>query len=430
MPAPALTIRIQRVERMRILQLLNLDEPAGGAEIYVQQTSELLADAGHEVAWVIPEGVAVPREVQTFAGAAVPRCRGYRTGRKSWRQVAEVVERFGADLAVVHNTVGFLTAGVLDKLAQQVPTIKHVHDARVFCPRIVSKVLPSAPGSGEILHCTYPAGWRCLSSGCLTADRGSDRDVGPPREHALETVLRLRELHLLRRLPAVLSYSEYVKDELARNGVSRERVHVVGQCLRWGDAEAGAREYSMSGALIGAVGRWDGVKGLELLLDLLLDWSPPFRAEIVGGGAGLESARRKVEQAGRGDRIRIRGKCDARSMRDFYRNISLLVVTTLVPEAFCAAGIEAHLHGVPVVGFDSGGVREWLIDGETGLLVPMGDVRALRRSMTTVLADPELARSLGREGSRRARRDFLAEPHLGKLLRVFAPVALGSPVTG
>jgi glycosyltransferase involved in cell wall biosynthesis len=68
--------------------------------------------------------------------------------------------------------------------------------------------------------------------------------------------------------------------------------------------------------------------------------------------------------------------------------------------------IEAMLSGLPVVATDIRGSREEVIDGETGYLVPLGDVPALARALQRLAGDAGLRRSLGQASRRRAETLF------------------------
>jgi len=65
--------------------------------------------------------------------------------------------------------------------------------------------------------------------------------------------------------------------------------------------------------------------------------------------------------------------------------------------------LEAAARGLPVVAFDSLGVPAVVRDGETGLLVPEGDVEAYARAIACLLADPIRRRTMGEAGSRMVR---------------------------
>jgi glycosyltransferase involved in cell wall biosynthesis len=75
-------------------------------------------------------------------------------------------------------------------------------------------------------------------------------------------------------------------------------------------------------------------------------------------------------------------------------------------EGFGVACLEAMAHGRPVVATAVGGLRDLVVDGETGIVVPPRDPAALRTALTTLLADRDLRRRLGSAGRERARAGF------------------------
>jgi glycosyltransferase involved in cell wall biosynthesis len=75
-------------------------------------------------------------------------------------------------------------------------------------------------------------------------------------------------------------------------------------------------------------------------------------------------------------------------------------------EGFGVACLEAMAHGRPVVATPVGGLRDLVLDGETGLVVPQQDPRALRSALERLLGDENLRRRLGAAGRERARQHF------------------------
>jgi glycosyltransferase involved in cell wall biosynthesis len=75
-------------------------------------------------------------------------------------------------------------------------------------------------------------------------------------------------------------------------------------------------------------------------------------------------------------------------------------------EGFGVACLEAMAHGRPVVATAVGGLRDLVVDGQTGVLVPSRDPAALRAAFDRLLGDRELRRRLGSAGRERARRHF------------------------
>ena len=75
-------------------------------------------------------------------------------------------------------------------------------------------------------------------------------------------------------------------------------------------------------------------------------------------------------------------------------------------EGFGVACLEAMAHGRPVVASAVGGFLDLVVGGETGVLVPPGDVAALREALERLLTDAGLRRKLGEAGRARAREAF------------------------
>ena len=88
--------------------------------------------------------------------------------------------------------------------------------------------------------------------------------------------------------------------------------------------------------------------------------------------------------------------------------------------------LEAMRAGLPVVASDVGGVREEVVEGQTGFLFPPGDVGAARDRIGSLLADPTLRNRMGAAGRRRYEELFSLEHMLEKTLAVYRMI-LGDP---
>jgi 2-deoxystreptamine N-acetyl-D-glucosaminyltransferase/2-deoxystreptamine glucosyltransferase len=83
-----------------------------------------------------------------------------------------------------------------------------------------------------------------------------------------------------------------------------------------------------------------------------------------------------------------------------------VVVCPSRSEGFGMACAEAMAHGRPVVATSVGGLLDLVVDGETGVLVPPGDVAALRAALDRLLGDPELRARMGAAARRRISERF------------------------
>ncbi|MBM3231733.1 glycosyltransferase family 4 protein, partial [Candidatus Peregrinibacteria bacterium] len=67
-------------------------------------------------------------------------------------------------------------------------------------------------------------------------------------------------------------------------------------------------------------------------------------------------------------------------------------------EGFGIVYLEASACGKPIVATDAGGIRDAVVENETGLIVPDGDVPGITRSVLRLLDDEALAKKLGERG--------------------------------
>jgi glycosyltransferase involved in cell wall biosynthesis len=102
--------------------------------------------------------------------------------------------------------------------------------------------------------------------------------------------------------------------------------------------------------------------------------------------------------------------------------LSRLVVLPSLAESFGFAALEGMALGRPVVASRAGGLPEVVADGETGLLVDVGDAPGLARALTALLRDPERAAQMGGRGRERARA-FSCERMMRGYEAVYARIA-------
>lgn len=81
--------------------------------------------------------------------------------------------------------------------------------------------------------------------------------------------------------------------------------------------------------------------------------------------------------------------------------------------------LEAGASGVPVIASNVGGIPEMVVDKETGLLVPPGDVEALSHALRELLQDPERAREMGTAARARVEQHFALPQTIEKYRNVY-----------
>lgn len=148
------------------------------------------------------------------------------------------------------------------------------------------------------------------------------------------------------------------------------------------------------GPLIGAIGRLERQKGFDTLVRALAHLDDATLV-LVGDGGERTALERLARSVGVADRVFWPGWSD-----DAGGYLSTFDVFALPSrfEGFPLAVLEALLARSAVVAADVGSVREVVIHGETGFLVPPEDPAALARAIRRLLADPGLRQTLGERG--------------------------------
>jgi glycosyltransferase involved in cell wall biosynthesis len=146
--------------------------------------------------------------------------------------------------------------------------------------------------------------------------------------------------------------------------------------------------------------REKGVLDAISLLQALTAGDPGVRGVIVGGGSLEADARRAAHASG--GRIEYPGALDREALNREYARAAIVVMPSRF-EGLGMVALEAQAAGTPVVGFDVDGLRDAV--GSGGVLVPAGDLSALRVAASELLND----RARRSEAGARGREVVLAE---------------------
>ena len=178
--------------------------------------------------------------------------------------------------------------------------------------------------------------------------------------------------------------------------------------------------------VIGFVGRLVKEKGVLDLVEavgIVCRRIPNVQLLMIGGVLSSERDQ-KTDRA-------LRQRIDALDLRDIIHFLGIrddlpkllaaidVLVLPSYREGMPRSIIEAMASGKPVVATNIRGCREEVVDGQTGYLVPVGDVEALAGAVIQVLLNPDHARELGRQGRMRAKELFDEDIVLERQLRVY-----------
>lgn len=402
---------------MRILSLITDYRPAGGGERYFLRIAKLLENAGHVVEVVRPAGLP-SISVEERPEHTIRPSEGLRSGLTAWKELRRIVEESKPHIAFIHTPYGAFSPLVLVKLGRILPMVYYVHDARLFCPVSFSKILPDG------MACTQPFSMRCFTSGCFSA---AGKVVSPSTGRigrVKDWIQRFLFLAAVRRADCILVGSRYMREQLEINRFPPEKIHNVGTFLSWDPPDTKPPSGNRAPVIL-AVGRFDRVKGLEDAAMMLRSIPQQLRwtAQFVGVGPGETEAREIVTKAGLAERVEFSGTLDRITMVEVFRKADIFIMPSLVPESFGMAGMEALAERTPVVAFDSGGVNEWMKDGEFGYLVPRGDFSMMKDKVIQLLCNPAQRMEMGERGHEFIVRKFHRTRHVDAVIRILEGIA-------
>lgn len=165
------------------------------------------------------------------------------------------------------------------------------------------------------------------------------------------------------------------------------------------------------------VGRIAPVKGLRLLIEALtrLD-DPDLHLTLVGDGPD----RAVIEEAARplGDRVEFTGYLDQAAVAERLKSADIAVLPSFA-EGVPVFLMEAFASGLPVIATQVAGMSELVANGQSGLIVPPGDVEALTDAIRTLAADPARRRTMGETGRAHVTAEFDIRREAARIATLF-----------
>lgn len=352
---------------MRIL-LVNWQDrrnpQAGGAEIHLHEIFGRLAAAGHRVTLLASgwRGCAPREEVDGIDVHRVGTRYTFQVyARQYWRRV--------------------LAPGRDDVL------VEDINKVPLYTPRWVAGAGPGAPRVMALVPHLFGT--------------TAFQEVSFPMA-AMVWALERPLVRAYRGLPFE-AISESTADDLVARGIARERIRVIYPGI---DAAVYTPDPAQRSAtpLFVYLGRLKRYKGVDLIIRAFAAMRHPTASlAIAGTGDHRPALERLAASLDLGERVRFLGFVDDCRKLALLREAWALAFTS-PKEGWGITNFEAAACGTPVVASDSPGLRESVRDGETGFLVPHGDVPALTAAFARLAGDRALVEQLGARGRTFAER--------------------------
>ena len=211
------------------------------------------------------------------------------------------------------------------------------------------------------------------------------------------------------RADAMIAVCRATADSLVASGIESARITVAysgvdltrvippasPEALASLGVRAGAPLVVMVAALVGHKDPLTFVRAMDVARRAV----PDVQALMVGEGELRPHVEREIGALGLEDCVHLAGY---RTDADSLMSVADVVALSSNDDGIGGVVIDAMSFGKPVAATAAGGIPEAVANGETGLLVPVGDATALGEAIARLLTDRELAAQMGANGIRRA----------------------------
>jgi len=220
-----------------------------------------------------------------------------------------------------------------------------------------------------------------------------------------------------------IAISSAIKENLLQLGVAANKITVVHDAINIAefDSEVACtyllNEFSLvpeqpKFGIFGRVIAWKGIKEFLLAAQEVIARIPNAHGFVVGGPSDGDETYYQEMQA-LAVELGLKGKVTFTGYRKdipaLMKFMDLIVHASTRAEPFGMVLIEGMAMGKPVVATRAGGPMDIVVDGETGYLIPIGDVAALGDAVFSLLADQDLRCRMGLQGRRKVVSEFSSQ---------------------
>ncbi|MFN8474688.1 MAG: glycosyltransferase family 4 protein [Anaerolineae bacterium] len=403
---------------MRILHVTHQYPPnrRGGVEVYTQALARRQAAQGHIVGvlhgWA--DVVNAPPLVSRIdeAGVTVWATQSQASrhpldlflrsfdNRPIDRAFAELLADFRPDVVHVQHLKGLSARLIGVARRAGIPVVWTLHDWWAFC------------GNAQLVRhtgalCGGPVLWLNCAD-CAAHHGGVTRSpaqeavamAGMPAVAAL-FAYRARLLDAaLQQANVLIAPTAFVRDRFAQQGIDTRNFVVVEHGIDYPAWVADASDVGASfkpaptpgGRLrVGYTGALAWQKGVDVLVEAF-NRLPADAAElrVYGDPRPFPDYARRLTAAARHPRIQFRGPYAPDQRWNILRDLDVVMVPSVWPETSSLVAQEAFAARRPVIASSVGALRDRVVDGVNGYLVPPGDVDALAGVLARLGADPDL----------------------------------------
>jgi glycosyltransferase involved in cell wall biosynthesis len=170
------------------------------------------------------------------------------------------------------------------------------------------------------------------------------------------------------------------------------------------------------------IGRIIKSKGLREAISSLSKIDNEYNLVVCGDGPDLDICRSMATDLGVSHRIKFVGWTNKKEKEMYLAGTKVVVFPSMGPESFGLVGLEAMFYQKPVVAFNSGGINQWLENGENGFLIERGNTDQMAEYLNKILVSKSLRNEMGTKGRIILDTEFSLEKHISGLMEIYSRV--------
>lgn len=391
---------------------------AGGGDTSFEHEREVYQSAGYRVCTFScePEAERIGCEVDTVHREsrfhAIRKTAKFTFNPRVFLHLRRVLKRLRPSFVKLHLVTKYPSS--VYAALRGYPVAQVLHGPFLFCA-----------GWGalktDFTECACGVGLKCYTNGCIPLHRF-------PLVWGNHWVwLRLA----LSRVDLFVAPSRHIRATALAHGLTP--VAYVPHALTSVFCDAHVRHDRTGPPTVVYAGALSPQKGVHVLMDafaLVKRELPAARLVIAGKGPMRRSLEEQAQELSVADSVRFLGFVEHRNMVSVYRSGHVFAMPSLWKEQFGLVGAEALACGTPCVASNTGGIREWLQDGQSGFLVPPGDAGALAQKLLVLLQNPGLRERFGTRGREFVLREYGWEAFRRRTLQILQRFLGDSSLTG
>lgn len=333
---------------MNILIVITRADAIGGAQVHVKDLAIALQQDQHQVLVLTGQQGVYNEDLRQSGIKSIP-CEFLRKqinpflDGKSLRYILHVISEFKPDLIAAHSS----KTGILGRLAGKISQVP-----------------------------------------CVFTAHGWSFTTGIPEPN--RTVYRWLEKFTASCANTIICVSEYDRAIGLKAGINPEKLLTVRNGMKDITPDLIADPAKSKPVKVAMIARFDRQKDHQTLIKAFKD----LNAELVliGDGPSMLKVQQQVEKLGITKKVEFLG-----FRQDIAQILARVQIFTLISnwEGLPCTIIEAMRAGLPVVASDVGGVKEIVIDNQTGYIVPRGDVATLRQKLAYLIDNESARASMG-----------------------------------